>query len=406
MMKKIVSSIALFCLIACLCAFYGVFPIKASANGGEKLADFGDDFESYQTGNYIENTPTFSKKWTNNYLAGGEAQGMDAHLIKIAKPEYENGSSGNKVLHLNNAATGLDSFFHIGPAGDYRVKNFTVSFRVKFLTESVGERSWVGISFRKKAESAYTGTNNLLFTIQRYVSGNKITAHSYAIFDGGSANDISDVSMKSLFGDKLDYSSSVYTVPDGQSNADLPWVEYKLTANGNHYQTFVNGINVVDCTFDIPSYDYFGYLSLNCCTANVLVDDFALQVQDETLPPVIGKLNAPVLTLNEEEKSVSWEAIDGANLYTVYLDGTAVKTFAKTKYTFESDLPAGEYKIAVKAVSEDAFVVRDSDLSEEITYTVKAAGGEKKGCKGSLLSPVSLGAVVLLSCATLKKKRK
>ena len=78
----------------------------------------------------------------------------------------------------------------MGPGDDFRVKNFTVTFKVKFLTEGVIERSWVGISFRKRAQSHYTGTNNLFFTLQRYADSATVTGHTYAVFDGGEPIDL------------------------------------------------------------------------------------------------------------------------------------------------------------------------------------------------------------------------
>ena len=46
---------------------------------------------------------------------------MDSHIYEKGKIEYENGSSGNKVVHIDNT-NGADSFFYMGPAGDYRVR--------------------------------------------------------------------------------------------------------------------------------------------------------------------------------------------------------------------------------------------------------------------------------------------
>ena len=181
--------------------------------------------------------------------------------------------------------TGADTFFYMGPGGDYRVKNFTAEFRIKFLTEGVPERSWAGISFRKRANSHYTGTNNLMFAIQRHGGvPNQIAGHGFAIFNGGSANDL-DMMARSLRRKSSSLAKAPYTAPGGKAGEDLPWVNYKLVAEGNRYRIYADDTLVLDCTFDIPSYDYFGYLSLNCCTSNILVDDFRITVQDETLRP-------------------------------------------------------------------------------------------------------------------------
>lgn len=108
-------------LVACILTAPFAAPRAAAENS--VLPDFSDNFDSYEAdGKFIEENEEFAKNWTNNVLAGGEEQGIDAHLKGIGKIEYENGESGNKVLHLDNASVGMDSYFHIGPAGDYAQK--------------------------------------------------------------------------------------------------------------------------------------------------------------------------------------------------------------------------------------------------------------------------------------------
>ena len=412
-MKKNLATVAAFAMLfvqAAAPVMQSVPEIYVSAETEKKttLSDFLDDFETYAVGGYIEENPLFKQNWVNNVLRGGEAQGMDAHLTGIAKVEYENGSAGNKVLHLKNTV-GNDSFFHIGPSGDYRVKNFTAGFRLKYLVESVSERSWVGISFRKKAEAHYTGTNNLMFNTQRYKGNTSVSGHAYAVFNGGSPNDFGENTIQEMFKDVLNIEYNAYEIPDAQSNVDAPWINYRLEVNENNYKLFVNDAKIIDCTFAVTSFDYFGYLSLNCCTANVLVDDFYVTNNDTELPPAIDPLPTPVVTLNEAEKKVEWRLVDGANLYAVYINGELVKTAAKKYYQFEEDLAPGEYVVQVKAISSDTFVAIDSPLSEGVTYTVAGGGtgtsGEDPadgGC-GSVTSGVaamvalgSLAGVVLL----------
>ena len=131
-MKKLILPI-LFVIILGLC----MVPSPVKATETDRLPDFSDDFEAYEvSGDFIENDTLLTEKWDNNVFRGGESLGMDAHINNVGKIEYENGDAGNKVLHLKNT-TGADSFFYMGPSGDYRVKNFTVSYRVRFLSEGV-----------------------------------------------------------------------------------------------------------------------------------------------------------------------------------------------------------------------------------------------------------------------------
>jgi len=399
-----IVTLALALVFGCMITAGG----RSNTAMAEGLANFSDDFESYEVGSYIENTAGFNATWENNVLKGGEAQGMDGHLVNVAKIEYEDSTKTNKVLHLNNT-TGNDSFFYIGPAGDYRVKNFSASFRLKYLVEGVSERSWVGLSFRKKAPIHYTGTNNLMFTTQRYKANTQVTGHPYAIINGGSPNDLSTDASGALYGSILSVESMTYNVPSATNEQDLPWIEYRLDVEGNNYKLYVNDNLIIDCTFGINSYDYYGYLSLNCCQANVLVDDFAVTVNDTELPPSIDPLPAPVVSYNEESGRFEWQAVDGANIYAVYVNGELMTTKARTYYEMSADLAAGEYTIQVIAISADSFLAKDSPLSEAKTYVVQGEeptpeSSSKGGCKSAINGTSLIFMAMLIGAFALKKR--
>ncbi len=409
MNRKMKKTFSLVGGLLALCISLSPFSSKAAyAEERAALPGFSDDFESYAAdGAFIETDAAFAEKWSNNVLNGGEEQGIDAHLKGVGKIEYENGESGNKVLHLDNASVAMNSYFHIGPGGDYRVKNFTAGFRLKFLTEKAAERGWVGISFRKKAEAHYLGTNNLLFTVQRYTQNTEVSPHTYAVFNGGTTNDFSDAAFGEMFGEKLTFSARSYAVPNAVAGEDTPWMEYKLEAENNRYRMYLDGVQVADCSFEVNSFDYFGFLSLDCCTADILVDDFYVNVADTQLPPVIEKLPAPVPVWDEASKTLRWEKIAGANLYTVYLDGKSVKTSNKSSYQVEEELSEGEHIFSVKALSEDTFEALDSDLSAPVSYLVAKArdsSGGGGGCK-SLAGAGTFSALALLAAGFALKKR-
>ena len=133
------------------------------------------------------------------------------------------------------------------------------------------------------------------------------------------------------------------------------------------------------------------------------MDDFAVTVQDEELPPVIEPLTAPVLSVNAEEKELNWDYVEGASTYRVTVDGES-STVIYNYYDL-SKLSAGTHTITVTAISDDTFEALDSNPSEPITYTVegKADNTEKpakKGCGGVtgvelpiILSILGIGAV-------------
>ena len=413
-MRKITVAVAAAAL-AFLCGAGGYARIGktfAEAETPTKLPDFTEDFEGYDvSGKFVEKDETLTKKWDNNVFRGGEPLGMDSHIYEKAKIVYENGTSGNKALHIDNVS-GADTFFYMGPAGDYRVKNFTLSFRVKFLTEGLenktgdDKRSWVGVSFRKKSNSHYTGTNNLMFTMQRYAESTQVTGHAYAVLGGGSPTDLSGVG--NLYGDRLSRERKTYSVPSAAAGEETPWIGYTLEVTESRYVLKADDQTIADCTFSIPNYDYFGYLSLNCCTANILVDDFVVSVKDETLPPEILPLPAPVVKLDDTAKKITWDYVDGSGSYAVTVDGKE-KTISTNSYSLERLAP-GEHRITVRALSDDVFEAKDSAESNEIVYTAagntdgSAEGEKKKGCKSAAGAEIPLVCFSAAAIAAIKRK--
>lgn len=409
-MRKIAVTAAAL-LLAVVCGAGAAVKVGAEQSA-TRLPDFTDNFESYEvSGKFVEKDQSLTEKWDNNVFRGGEPLGMDSHIYEKAKIDYESVTSGNKVLHIENTS-GADTFFYMGPATDYRVKNFIVSFKVKFLTEGLenktgdDKRSWVGVSFRKKSNSHYTGTNNLMFTMQRYVESTQVTGHAYSVFGGGSPADLSGVG--SLYGDKLSLERNIYSVPSAEISEATPWIEYKLEVTDDRYILKADDYTIVDCTFSIQNYDYFGYLSLNCCTANVLIDDFKVSVKDDTLPPVIEPLPAPVVKLDEAAKKISWDYVEGSGTYVVTVDGKE-KTVSANSYSLDR-LTVGEHKITVRALSDDLFEAKDSAESNEIVYSVAKtqpetpSSGAKKGCSSSVCAEIPFVCLLAFAAVILKKK--
>ncbi len=76
-------------------------------------------------------------------------------------------------------------------------------------------------------------------------------------------------------------------------------------------------------------------------------------------------LDAPIITINEN--IVSWDSVQGASSYNVYIDGKLIKNITETNYTV-SISKVGEYKVTVVAVSSDV-ITSNSNYSNEVTYT-------------------------------------
>ncbi|MDE7385426.1 MAG: hypothetical protein K2M84_06680, partial [Anaeroplasmataceae bacterium] len=76
-------------------------------------------------------------------------------------------------------------------------------------------------------------------------------------------------------------------------------------------------------------------------------------------------LATPTLTLSEN--IVSWEKVENADGYIVFLNGTALEEQTETSYTIgvEED---GDYEVAVKAISHQTTQYVDSELSTAVVY--------------------------------------
>ena len=138
------------------------------------------------------------------------------------------------------------------------------------------------------------------------------------------------------------------------------------------------------------------------------MDDFAVSVKDETLPPEILPLTAPVVKLDEAAKKITWDYVDGASNYTVTVDGKE-KTISANFYSLDR-LTAGEHRITVRALSDDTFEASDSAESNEIVYTAagssdKPTGSENnKGCKSAARAGIPLVWFVAAAIIGIKRK--
>lgn len=274
-MKRL-AVIFLNVMFLCSVCSFGTFVSEERVTGrAESLPVFTEDFEDYETEKYIEDLPAFREKWSNNVLDGGEAVGMDAHCREKAQIVEE---ADNRVLWLNNAA-GADTFFYIGPK-NYRCKNFTAEFRIKFLGD-LQSGGWISIDCRKDANVWYTGCNNILITLER-TGTNGFKPFVYRVFSGsGTGSPKSDTDNFEAEGYTL--SSSVYA--SEQSNTNV-WYSIKYEVNDAWYRVYINDIKVTEYYYPSRNLTTFGYISLNGCRCNCYIDDIRLVSFDEELPPV------------------------------------------------------------------------------------------------------------------------
>ena len=296
MKKGILGLLTVYTLAAALAVPVGLISASAASDRTEAglVANFSDDFDSYETDKWIEDTEGFSLKWSNNVLDDGEELGMDTHLRERAKIEYENGTSGNKVLHLDNRIGG-NSFFYIAPKGDYRYKNYNVSFRVKFIQAT----GWVSAVVRKDLNVWYNGCNNLNATL--FVAGDHSCMQVIPYRNMPGAADQQLKTSATLDSDGYTLATNNYI--NGTNTYLNEWFDVRYEMNEKSYKIFINDTLIMDLFYPSRKLLDFGYVSLGGCTADVYFDDFAIENFDTEAPPA----------LEEEEPETNDSSVDSTN---------------------------------------------------------------------------------------------
>ena len=261
----------------------GTTSVFAEGDASAQLVpDFSDDFESYEAGKWIEETSGFSDKWSNNVLNEDEGLQVDSHLKERAKIVYEEGNPDNKVLYLSNM-TGGNSFFYIGPQGDYRYKNFIGSFRVKFLE---GNDGWVSLNVRKSDNVWYTGCHNVNITLAVEKDKSCIVAHAYRNMPGSV-----DQLLKEDNNEGYTISYQTYTSDTKQYEGD--WFDVRYEVQDSSFKLYVDDTLLVDMNYPSRMVSGFGYVSLNGCTTMAYFDDVYIENLDTEAPPALEEPEEP-----------------------------------------------------------------------------------------------------------------
>ena len=217
-----------------------------SDSAPQLVPDFFDDFESYEAGNWIEETPGFAGKWSNNVLDEDEGLQVDAHLKQRAKIVYEEGSAGNKVLYLSNM-TGGNSFFYIAPKSD---------------------NVW------------YTGCHNLNITLSVEKDKSCIVSHAYRNMPG-----TSDILLKEQNNEGYTVSYQTFTSETKRYEGD--WFDVRYEVEDSSFKLYIDDFLLVDLNYPSRLVSDFGYVSLNGCTTMAYFDDFKIENRDTEAPPVL-----------------------------------------------------------------------------------------------------------------------
>lgn len=279
-MKKL-----LVILLAALLMIPSVIAASAAVDRTEEglVPDFSDDFEGYEVGSWIEETPGFAEKWSNNVLDNGEPVGMDSHLYERAKIIYENGNSGNKVLHLDNREGG-NSFFYIGPKGDCRYKNVTISFKMMWVSSG-----WISAVVRKDDNVWYTGCNNINATLFVTEDGSCVQTVAYRNMPGAADQVLSPSATLDLEG----YTISLNTYRKGEGSQYGKWFDIRYEINEKSYKVFVDDTLVMDLYYPSRKLLQYGYISFGGSVADVYFDDIVVDNLDTEAPPALEEEEEP-----------------------------------------------------------------------------------------------------------------
>lgn len=253
-------------------------------------------------------------------------------------------------------------------------------------------------------------------------------------------NDETGLAYNECMGTGIDSADQVSAIREGKINFYEETVNIKIVALNGVLQVY--GVVMKNGTAEgehklLATYSYencTGYISISTSEAGYFgidnlrvtkIDGWSSEkiaayenfktIADEVKPEAIA---APVLTLND--KTVTWNAVEGATGYIVTVNGVAGEKITDTEYTLDKT-DAGSYVITVKAVG-DGKTKLDSEESSAITMVIKAgesetggasvtdsssgtSGGTSSGCFGSVSMSSVFALFAVAGIVMLKKKK-
>jgi hypothetical protein len=202
---------------------------------------------------------------------------MDSHLRERAKVVYENGTDGNKVLYLDNRVGG-NSFFYIAPKGDYRCKNYTVTFRMQWVSAG-----WISCVVRKDQNIWYNGCNNVNATLFVTEDGSVVSCVAYRNMPGAADQVLNSSATLDIEG----YTVSYNTYRKNDQNHFGQWFDIRYEINEKTYKVYVDDTLVLDLYYPSRKVSNYGYLGFHGCTAEVYFDDIDIDILDTEAPPAL-----------------------------------------------------------------------------------------------------------------------
>lgn len=155
----------------------------------------------------------------------------------------------------------------------------------------------------------------------------------------------------------------------------VAWTEVE---NATGYEVFVNGESKgtqTKCSYAITSTDAGEYKITVKALCNGFYD--ASELSNEVVYTLKGNagtelvtLDSPVITLTDGV--LSWEAVEGASTYMIYVDGTKKYETAATNFRIPETFGVGEYGFTVVASNPTSEIHLNSKASNSVTHKVEA----------------------------------
>ena len=153
-------------------------------------------------------------------------------------------------------------------------------------------------------------------------------------------------------------------------------ITWQPVTNAFSYNVTMNGKNVgsqVKTTYTISvteSGDYtFRVKAIPGNTDKFIESEYSEPVTYTYVVTEPETLDAPVLNLDEENRTIYWDAIDNAESYAVYENNSRVTDTTETSYVITSVAP-GEYTYKVRAIGDDENYI-SSGFSESVSLTIE-----------------------------------
>ena len=149
-------------------------------------------------------------------------------------------------------------------------------------------------------------------------------------------------------------------------------VKWTIVANATSYEIYINDklVNVVVENQYVFEETVAGTYKIKVKAISTdqkyLPSEFSNEVELIVQEQVVLKqLTAPVLKITDN--TITWEKIENADRYFVYVNGELVETLEETSFTY-NDAIYGDYVFTVKAVSDDNLHYIASEYSNKVSY--------------------------------------